>query len=1274
MENKYLIASIGRKVSTEDIGDEPTFIYKSLQYIQLIIWNQFHQILEIKSDTGFLIKPFLNIDTNKEYLNLYYDANQKCTSETNHKHKSKLINVFFEIVTEIDETNIEGIIPKEPTINEFYEALKRSHENDDFTGITECVQHPSLKPILRPYQVHGVRWMLKRELKDEYVDQKCVKMKIKYLESNQIFYYNNYSNELYDAPQKQLLPKGSLLCDEMGLGKTVEMLDLILMNPRRNLKRKHDPEREQELDTLICNTEISTGSIEEKLKLKCICGKTSKSNNKLLLTCSKCKNFQHEDCVNKNKDQLTTYICPNCWKLSDTIIDSGCTIIVTPSTLKHQWKDEIEKHISKVNFKVLMYEGLSKGGWISPMELKDYDVIITDYKTLQSELYYFESQSKNLRQQKKFVYPPCPLVSIKWWRVVIDEAQVVENITNRCSKMVKVLQANYRWGITGTPIEKDSIVCLSGLLYFIDYVPYSNSKVFDQLWKEYKNGNHNQFITALSHVMWRTSKKDVEAEINIPKQTEIMHYIEMTDLQRFYYKSVHEQTQPIFQQNVRNYLSREKIYDEQTQEYINDPSLLDTNFYKLNNSTLRVFLEPLRKLRQDSTIPNLLLQNSEKQTLRPEQLAEHLITKTSIECKSALRTICSSLNGVAGLMIADEKYEEAVKLYKNVIQMSKDYTGVVCVDSMLQIHVYHNLLYINEITNNEEEYKNKQHYMEEIDKLEWKYIGNYYDKVKEIDLEIVEQIDASKKACKKLTDKTGEWWRYIIYDKCRRGEDQRILDLVNIEIDGVEHDNSTKRFTSIQGMDYVLVEWFEKLLDYHKKIEQMFSNLEFISKKLKPANEMATEDQKKVSALAVSALNCHLNLLLDKNKVATLELCVLCELQIKLNEYECLLFDKVLTNDANEGTWNARFEEKILKTLYAFAKRQDHIDLEMGAYFFKYLESLKNQFKLKSKLWMEINYTVSALDELNMCKMRLEVVEQSELTKEEIQNNSKISRLQIGEQMQQFQSQKQEAEVNFVRLNGRLKYLKYLKENNDPKECPICEQLPKERYYVLDCGHHLCFNCWKMMAAKNPNRMTCPICRADQRTKNIFAVNCLPHDSKLVGSYSPKIDEIIKSLIQLKKDEPNVKILIFSHWDTILSAIKPGLSANDIKHIHSHNLAKFHQEIKAFKLEDFTCLLINLKFAGKGLNFIEATHVFLVEPILNPDDEMQAVGRIHRIGQKRLTFVHRFITKKTIEENIYDKIIKGNDKWLSKDFTIRDIQKLLDIKWSEDHEEQESLF
>ncbi len=87
-------------------------------------------------------------------------------------------------------------------------------------------------------------------------------------------------------------------------------------------------------------------------------------------------------------------------------------------------------------------------------------------------------------------------------------------------------------------------------------------------------------------------------------------------------------------------------------------------------------------------------------------------------------------------------------------------------------------------------------------------------------------------------------------------------------------------------------------------------------------------------------------------------------------------------------------------------------------------------------------------------------------------------------------------------------------------------------------------------------------------------------------------------------------------------------------------------------------LLLQTKRAGKGLNIIAATHVFLVEPMLSPDFELQALGttadtcmlcsvnttarrscccadgcagRVDRIGQTKPTFVHRFIADDTVE-------------------------------------------
>ena len=1070
----------------------------------------------------------------------------------------------------------------------------------------------------------------------------------------------------------------------MGLGKTVEILALMLMNPRRMGKKRKASEMEGDVKL----------PVPMSRNVKCVCHENNRI--KKMVTCKTCQTAQHIKCVFQGEvteEDRDNYTCPFCWKFGGQLVEAKTTIIVTPSSIKSQWKDEIQRHISDKSFKTLIYTGISNG-WVAPTELAKYDAVLTDFNTLSKELYFSDlTNDRSLRHGKKFEYPPSPLTSVRWWRVVLDEAQMVENKNNRPSLMVKQLPTINHWATTGTPIEKDSIRCLYGMLFFINYSPYTDEQLFIRLCNEYRWGAHREMIEILSKVMWRTCKKNVEQEINIPKQSNVIHEVEMTDLQKYFYRQEHIATKPQFMKNVHDYLRRngpvqlvKRVRNGQlcdVYERVIDLSMKNKFLYQLNNATLKIFLEPLRQLRQDCTIPSIFQKSNEqtrvKQTLKPAELHEHLVSKTSIEAKSALRTVCSSINGMAALKIAEEKYEEAMNLYKQVLQLAKDYTGVVSVDSMIQIHVYHALIEIATITENEEELKNKETYSCEMGKLEWKYISNYYEKVKEINQSMEELQPELIKASREYKDVQGNWWRDVLAITMRRSdEESRLMDIINLEVFSSINGNSQiiEQIRSTHGIQLVITEWCDKIQRSTKEVKNRFGNLDYILKHLKPSNEMKVEDNEKLSKLAKAALACHLNLFEEnENEENTSRqankkrFCELCKLKMKLNEYECVLFNKCLVDDVTEGTWHARFEEKLLKSVLIFAKRTDFEDelTTVGNNFFKHLEVLKSQFKLFSLLWVEVNYTVSAFDELNMCKMRIQVVDSpDEITDEDSRFRLKFLRYEIEEQNQIFAGQKQESEVDFLRLNGRIKYLKHLKDQNQPKICPICTYQPKERYFVTVCGHSICAECF-MMLIKNRNRsINCPVCRTVNETKEIFAVTCNEGQSSsempINGSYSPKIDEIIRSVLRLKKNESDVKILIFSHWDAMLMAILPGLTANNIEYRTSfaNNFPKQVQEFKDFD-KNVTCMMLNLKYAGKGLSLVEATHVFLVDPILKADEEFQAIGRVHRIGQTRETFVHRFITKNTIEDTIYHKIIREKEKWTQKQFSIKDLEELFDV-------------
>jgi len=65
-----------------------------------------------------------------------------------------------------------------------------------------------------------------------------------------------------------------------------------------------------------------------------------------------------------------------------------------------------------------------------------------------------------------------------------------------------------------------------------------------------------------------------------------------------------------------------------------------------------------------------------------------------------------------------------------------------------------------------------------------------------------------------------------------------------------------------------------------------------------------------------------------------------------------------------------------------------------------------------------------------------------------------------------------------------------------------------------------------------------------------------------------------------------------------------------------------------------TVMVITMRSGNVGLTLTAASKVYLLEPCMDPAAEIQAAGRIHRLGQTAAVHVKKFCYKDTIEERI----------------------------------------
>jgi len=277
---------------------------------------------------------------------------------------------------------------------------------------------------------------------------------------------------------------------------------------------------------------------------------------------------------------------------------------------------------------------------------------------------------------------------------------------------------------------------------------------------------------------------------------------------------------------------------------------------------------------------------------------------------------------------------------------------------------------------------------------------------------------------------------------------------------------------------------------------------------------------------------------------------------------------------------------------------------------------------------------------------------------------------EVSSRISELEAESSIAEAEVKRTMGTVKYLKGLEEMNtkhsdsrhennqvgpDDSFCPVCHDLLADEMAMLPCGHLLCLQCniaitEKESRGRQEKVIKCPSCRMASPACETAVVTkaaspTLPTQSEswagesciqVKGSFGTKIEAVVRRTKVLLLSHPDDGIIVFSTWKDALDIVAHAFVTNEIEHLYPRNAKSFDSAIQAFRGDSHSpkVLLLLVKQGGNGLNLQQAQHVIFIEPILDPGEEAQAIGRIDRMGQSKTTFVHKFLISSSVEENV----------------------------------------
>ncbi|MDB2084588.1 DEAD/DEAH box helicase, partial [Clostridium paraputrificum] len=186
------------------------------------------------------------------------------------------------------------------------------------------------------------------------------------------------------------------------------------------------------------------------------------------------------------------------------------TLIITPTSVLYNWKDEFERFAPNVRVGLVHGTKAQRNRMLS--EIKKYDVLITTYGTLKND--------ENEYEKLQFDY------------CIIDEGQSIKNPTSKTTLSVKKINSKCNFALTGTPIENN----LMELWSIFDFVMPGFLFTKERFKAKFiQNKNTEELKSLITPFILRRVKEDVLDEL--PEKIEKKYLVDMTTKQKSIYKS-----------------------------------------------------------------------------------------------------------------------------------------------------------------------------------------------------------------------------------------------------------------------------------------------------------------------------------------------------------------------------------------------------------------------------------------------------------------------------------------------------------------------------------------------------------------------------------------------------------------------------------------------------------------------------------------------------------------------------------------------------------------